>query len=129
MKKLVSIDNYYRVLIVFLLLSYSASSRAYQPDAPHQKAMQENAKTWQKEDNAINARLADLKKRFGKKPNIIYILGDDIGWGELGSYLGGKLRGTPTPNLDRMAKEGMQFLSHPLHVRVPPAAIYTIDYA
>ena len=111
-KKPVGIDNYYRVLIVFLLLSYSASGRAYQPDAPHQKAMQENAKTWQKEDKAIDARLADLKKRFGKKPNIIYILGDDIGWGELGSYLGGKLRGTPTPNLDRMAKEGMQFLSH-----------------
>ena len=40
------------------------------------------------------------------------MLGDDVGWGELGSYLGGKLRGTPTPNLDRLAQQGMQFLAH-----------------
>jgi arylsulfatase A-like enzyme len=40
------------------------------------------------------------------KPNIIFVLTDDFGWGDLGSY-GGKF--LPTPNLDRMAKEGVRF--------------------
>lgn len=46
-----------------------------------------------------------------KKPNIIMLISDDTGWGDLGVYGGGEGRGMPTPNLDRMAKEGMQFWS------------------
>lgn len=46
-----------------------------------------------------------------KKPNIIMVISDDTGWGDLGVYGGGVGRGMPTPNLDRMAKEGMQFWS------------------
>ena len=38
--------------------------------------------------------------KFKKKPNIIYILSDDIGFGELGWQGGGKHRGTPGPGLD-----------------------------
>ncbi len=41
----------------------------------------------------------------GSKPNIILIVGDDVGWGDLGAYMGGEGRGQPTPNLDRMAAE------------------------
>lgn len=40
------------------------------------------------------------------KPNIIYIMCDDMGWGDLGCY-GQQL--IATPNLDRMASEGMRF--------------------
>jgi arylsulfatase len=43
------------------------------------------------------------------KPNIVLIVGDDVGWGDLGVYGGGEGRGIPTPNLDRMANEGMTF--------------------
>jgi Sulfatase len=39
----------------------------------------------------------------GKKPNFVVIMTDDVGWGDLGSYGGGIMRGAPTPNLDRMA--------------------------
>jgi len=57
--------------------------------------------------------LAALEKKFGKKPNIIYILADDVGWGEMGWQGGGKHRGTPTPELDKMALEGIpQSLAH-----------------
>ena len=45
----------------------------------------------------------------GSKPNIILIVGDDVGWGDLGAYMGGEGRGQATPSLDRMAKEGMTF--------------------
>ena len=44
-----------------------------------------------------------------KRPNIIYILADDLGYGDLGSYEQKIIR---TPNLDRMASEGMRFTQH-----------------
>ena len=48
---------------------------------------------------------------FGqKKPNIIVIMGDDVGWTNLGCY-GGDITGVPTPNIDRLAKEGMKLTS------------------
>jgi arylsulfatase len=46
-----------------------------------------------------------------QKPNIILIVSDDFGYGDAGAYGGGENRGMPTSNLDRMAAEGMQFLS------------------
>ncbi|ADP14723.1 sulfatase family protein 4 [Achromobacter xylosoxidans A8] len=42
-----------------------------------------------------------------KKPNIVLIVADNLGWGELGCYGGGALRGAPTPNIDRLASEGL----------------------
>ena len=46
-----------------------------------------------------------------QKPNIILIVSDDFGYGDAGLYGGGIGRGMPTPNLDRMADEGMTFFS------------------
>jgi len=43
------------------------------------------------------------------KPNVIYILADDMGYGELGCYGQQKIQ---TPNIDRLAKEGMKFTRH-----------------
>lgn len=44
-----------------------------------------------------------------QKPNIIYIYADDLGFGELGCYGQQKIK---TPNLDKIAKEGMRFTQH-----------------
>jgi len=82
---------------------------AYQPDGPHATHAKKNAAKWAEEDKEIGARLTALEKKFGKKPNIIYVLADDVGWGEMGWQGGGKHRGTPTPELDNMATEGMRF--------------------
>jgi len=46
-----------------------------------------------------------------EKPNIVLILSDDFGYGDSGPYGGGEGRGMPTPNLDRMASEGLTFYS------------------
>jgi len=46
-----------------------------------------------------------------KKPNILFIVSDDTGYGDLGPYGGGEGRGMPTPNIDRMASDGMTFFS------------------
>lgn len=41
------------------------------------------------------------------RPNIVLIVADNLGWGELGCYGGGALRGAPTPHIDRLAAEGL----------------------
>jgi arylsulfatase A-like enzyme len=45
------------------------------------------------------------------KPNIVFIMGDDIGWFNIGAYHQGMMAGR-TPNLDRMAAEGMRFTDY-----------------
>ena len=47
----------------------------------------------------------------GKKPNVILVLADNLGWGELGCYGGGALRGAPTPRIDALAAEGLRLLN------------------
>ena len=54
-------------------------------------------------------RQAETPGDSGRKPNIIYIYADDLGYGELGSYGQRKIK---TPHLDKMAAEGMVFTQH-----------------
>ena len=44
-----------------------------------------------------------------QKPNIIYILADDLGYGDIGAYGQKKIE---TPNIDQLAKDGMKFTQH-----------------
>ncbi|MDR3435839.1 arylsulfatase [Telmatospirillum sp.] len=46
-----------------------------------------------------------------KKPNILFIMGDDIGWSNIGVYNQGVMSGR-TPNLDKLANEGMRFTDY-----------------
>ena len=43
------------------------------------------------------------------KPNVIYVLADDLGYGDLSCYGQTKLE---TPNIDRLSSEGMRFTGH-----------------
>jgi arylsulfatase A-like enzyme len=46
-----------------------------------------------------------------KKPNILVIMGDDVGWFNIGAYHRGIMSGK-TPNLDKLADEGMMFTDY-----------------
>ena len=47
----------------------------------------------------------------GKKPNIVFIMGDDVGWFNIGAYHRGIMSGK-TPNLDKLASQGMLFTDY-----------------
>lgn len=51
----------------------------------------------------------EAKKQEVQKPNIIYILADDLGYGDLGCYGQDKIE---TPNIDKLAETGMRFTQH-----------------
>lgn len=42
-----------------------------------------------------------------RPPNIVLIVADNLGWGELGCYGGGALRGAPTPHINALASQGL----------------------
>lgn len=60
---------------------------------------------------AANAKLAALGEKTGRAPNLLVILMDDVGWGDFGCYGGGVAVGAPTPNIDRLARDGLLLTS------------------
>jgi arylsulfatase A-like enzyme len=68
---------------------------------------QENVPAAGTADKKIDpAQAIRAKLEANRKPNIIFILADDLGYGDLGCYGQKKIQ---TPNLDRLAAEGMRF--------------------
>ena len=97
------------VTLILCLFGLSLRVEAVQFDAPYYGLQKKHAAEWAKEDKAIDAKLAALEKKFGKKPNIVYILLDDMGFGEYGIPALNKIRGGRTPNIDRLASQGVTF--------------------
>jgi arylsulfatase A-like enzyme len=60
---------------------------------------------------AAEAALAAHRSRTGRAPNLLIVLMDDVGWGDFGCYGGGIMTGAPTPNIDRLAREGLLLTS------------------
>lgn len=56
-----------------------------------------------------------------QKPNIVFILTDNLGYGELGVYGGGVLRGAPTPCLDKLASEGLRLTNMNMEAQCTPS--------
>ena len=47
-----------------------------------------------------------------KKPNVVFILADNVGYGDMGPYGGGELRGAPTPRTDELAKSSLRLTQY-----------------
>ena len=69
----------------------------------------QNGEKWAAEDKEIDKKLAELKKKHGQPPNIVYILWDDQQVGAVGNEMIQKNLGYSTPNMNKMAAEGINF--------------------
>ena len=65
---------------------------------------------WAAEDREIDHKLDELRKKHGAPPNIIHIMWDDTAVGEVGIPAIQKVRGFETPNMNRLAAEGINFM-------------------
>jgi arylsulfatase A-like enzyme len=60
---------------------------------------------------SVSPLLATGVQAQDKRPNIVMLMTDDTGWNDFGAYGGGENLGHPTPNIDRIAREGAVFTS------------------
>ena len=56
-------------------------------------------------------KLRQFEAKTGRKPNILIMLVDDMGYGDPGAYGGGAMLGAPTPNIDSLAAGGLKLTS------------------
>ncbi len=63
------------------------------------------------QEKIAKEKLADLRAKTGKPPNILWFLIDDMGYGDPGCFGGGAAVGAATPNIDRLAREGLKLTS------------------
>jgi len=78
-------------------------------DAEYYILETQNGKVWEVEDGKLDAKLAELREKYGRPPNIIHFMWDDQPLGAVGIKAWQQIRGFETPNLNRMASEGMLF--------------------
>ena len=98
-------------------LRLSRSAFAASPsDGPTTRAAQSDSCSQGANKSLLLASAADAKATASAvaaegKPNIVVIMGDDIGWFNIGAYHRGMMAGK-TPNLDRLAAQGMLFTDY-----------------
>jgi len=63
------------------------------------------------QDGAVAKKLEALGEKTGRRPNILWLVVDDMGYGDPGCYGGGAAIGAATPNIDRLAKQGLRLTS------------------
>ncbi len=68
----------------------------------------------------VASTLVASAQQAPKPPNIVFMLADNLGYGELGVYGGGILRGAPTPRIDALAAEGMRLLNFNVEAQCTP---------
>jgi len=105
-----------RMIVLFGLMVFCAGAAeaaqkgAIIHDAEHYILEAQHGEQWAKEDKEIDKKLARLEKKYGTKPNIIHIMWDDTAVGEVGIPAIQSVRGFKTPNINKMAVDGINFM-------------------
>ncbi|MEH6471592.1 MAG: sulfatase-like hydrolase/transferase [Halopseudomonas sp.] len=90
-------------------VSVAASAKELIHDAEFYVIQAQNADRWAAEDQQLTQMLQALNEKYGRPPNIVHIMWDDTSVGDVGIPAISKMRGFSTPNIDRMAQQGILF--------------------
>jgi len=97
MEVTMQINRFYTSILIYAVLTFLLGAA-------------QNGERWAAEDKELDKKLAELRnKNGGKPPNIVYILWDDQPFGSVGFPGIQKNLGYETPNLNKMADEGINF--------------------
>ncbi|MCP4902083.1 MAG: sulfatase-like hydrolase/transferase, partial [bacterium] len=79
-------------------------------DGEFQFLRQQHGERWDVEDKEVDKMLAGIRaKHGGKRPNILYILVDDVSFGQMGNRTLNYVMGIKTPRINKLADQGMRF--------------------
>jgi arylsulfatase A-like enzyme len=95
-------------LAALLLLAPFASPGEIIHDAEYAIIEAQNGEVWAADDKAVDEKLAEIReKNGGNPPYIVYILLDDVGFGEIGMPDMDVVRGYETPRISALARDGL----------------------
>jgi arylsulfatase len=96
-------------IVVTALSVASANAADIVHDAEYYVLEAQNGDRWESEDMALGEKLAKLRQKHGRPPNLIHIMWDDTPFGDIGIPAIQKVRGFETPHLNKLAAEGILF--------------------
>lgn len=98
-------------LLVSGLFSTAMAESRIVHDAEYYILEKQYGESWAQDDATIDARMAEFKARNdGKPPNILYVLVDDLSFGEMGIPEMNYVRGSQTPRINEFADEGLSLM-------------------
>jgi len=102
-------------LLITLSLCWGVGSADSNPnivrDGEYLYLQSQFAEAWAKDDEIVDEKLVAIHKaNAGKPPNIIYILIDDVSFGQMGNPALNYVTGVKTPNINQLATEGMSLM-------------------
>ncbi len=99
------------ILAVTMCVAWAEAKDAIIHDGEFNYVKAQHKEAWATQDQDVDAQLAEIRERNGgKRPNILYILVDDVGFGDFGIPELNYVRGTQTPRINTLATEGMSFM-------------------
>ena len=91
------------------LSAVNAEAKDFVHDSEYYVLAAQNGEQWAIEDKALDQKIAELREKHGRPPNLIHIMWDDTAFGDVGMPGVQSIRGFETPRLNEMAQEGIMF--------------------
>lgn len=99
------------VTAITILWAVSATAQDIIHDGEFNYLKAQFGEQWAAEDVEVDAKLDAIRAaNGGKRPNILYILVDDVGFGDFGIPELNYIRGTQTPHINQLAEEGLSLM-------------------
>jgi arylsulfatase len=116
------------ISVFFFMGSWGPSTHAADivHDAEYSILLEQYQKRWASEDREIDARLEVLRQKHGRRPNIIHIIWDDMKYGAIGHPMLNQVTGYTSPNINKLAAEGMTFSRMYTEPSCTPTRVATI---
>jgi arylsulfatase len=102
--------------IIFTALCFSVIQMAHAKnsiihDGEYEFLRKQHGQKWDAEDKEIDRKLADIRQKNGNKPpNIVYILIDDLHFGQMGNRKMNYVMGIETPSINKFADQGLNLM-------------------
>jgi arylsulfatase len=99
------------ITLLLLITSVAAEMNPIVRDGEYRFLEAQFGERWAEQDKRIDKRLTEIYKANGDKPpNILYILIDDVSFGQMGNRTLNYVTGIDTPNINKLASEGLSLM-------------------